>query len=78
MVIYAGAKTGKILDLIHRDRGSCSSVHPYESPQTIVDYLTWPAAVRRGAFHTVGGGMLAISYLVQDEGLALDRLLVVS
>lgn len=79
ILTYAGAKTGKkVLGLIpERDDLVLISVqYPYERPRKIGQYLTYPYDLRQVGFRTVGGGMLAVSYL-NEAGLDTKRLTVV-
>ncbi len=80
VLTYAGAKTGdRILALIPErpDVVLAAVQYPYHNPQGLVEHLRWPYDVRRAAFRTVAGGMLAVSFLERDEGLDLGRLTVV-
>ena len=80
IMIYAGAKTGdKILDLVP-DRPDVVLVavqYPYESPRGFWEHLAWPGEVRRQVFRAVAGGMLAVSFLQDEEKLDLEKLAVV-
>jgi PhoPQ-activated pathogenicity-related protein len=79
LITYAGEKTGRqMLDLIPRrpDLVLVAVQYPYERPRTLTQYVRWPYEVRRAVFRTVAGGMLAASFLAEDEHLALDRLTV--
>jgi dipeptidyl aminopeptidase/acylaminoacyl peptidase len=51
--------------------------YPYVKPTTFGGKVRWVADVRRAAYRTVAGGMLGVSYLVQEEGLAAERITIV-
>ena len=79
-LIYAGAKTGRrILDLVpeRSDVVLVGMQYPYESPERVIEHLRWPYDIRKAAFRSVAGGMLALDFLERDEGLDLDRLVAV-
>lgn len=79
-LIYAGAKTGeRILQLVPErpDVVLVSVQYPYDSPEGAMEHLRWPYDIRRAAFRSVAGGMLALDFLESDEGLDLDRVVVV-
>jgi len=79
-LIYAGAKTrDKILTLIpeRSDLVLVSVQYPYDSPDGLLEHLRWPHHIRQAAFRTVAGGMLALSFLDEDEHLDIDRLSVI-
>lgn len=79
LLTYAGEKTGpKILRLIP-DRPDVVLVavqYPFTRPRTPAEYLTGPYHLRRSVFRAVAGGMLALSYLQETEGLGMDRITV--
>lgn len=80
LLVYAGRKTGRrILDLVpSRDDLVLVAVqYPYESPRTPGAWLRAPHELRRAAFRSVAGGILAVSFLERDEGLDPARLVVV-
>lgn len=80
LLVYAGQKTGRrILDLLpaRDDLVLVAVQYPYERPQTLRGKLRWPYDTRRAVFHTVAGGLLAVSFLAREEGLAPERLAVV-
>jgi fermentation-respiration switch protein FrsA (DUF1100 family) len=78
--VYSGRETGaKVLDLVP-DRDDLVLVapqYPYEEPRDLWEHVSWPYSVRRAAFRTVAGGMLAVSHLEVAEGLDAGRILVV-
>lgn len=79
LLTYTGVKTGKaILELIPQrpDLVLVAVQYPYQRPRGLVAHLRWPHDVRRAAFRTVAGGMLAVSFLAETEGLPTDRLTV--
>jgi hypothetical protein len=78
LLTYAGEKTGRtMLELIPQrpDLVLVAVQYPYERPRGL-RYLRWPYDVRRAVFRTVAGGMLAVSFLAEDERLPVDRLTV--
>ncbi len=80
ILTYAGAKTGeKILALIpeRSDLVLVAVQYPYASPKTLSAYLRFAYDLRRAGFRSVAGGMLAVSFLEQDEQLDIERLTVV-
>ncbi len=79
-LIYAGAKTrDKILTLIpeRSDLVLFSVQYPYDSPDGLLEHLRWPHHIRQAAFRTVAGGMLALSFLDEDEHLDIGRLTII-
>ena len=79
-MVYSGANTGKkILELIpaRADLVLVAPQYPYARPRTPPSYLTWPLDVRRAVFRGVAGGLLAVSFLEEAEGLDARRLLLV-
>jgi hypothetical protein len=79
-LIYAGAKThDKILTLIpeRSDLVLVSVQYPYDSPDGLLEHLRWPHHIRQAAFRTVAGGMLALSFLDEDEHLDIGRLTII-
>jgi dienelactone hydrolase len=79
LLLYAGEKTGRrILELVpaRDDLVLVAVQYPYERPRTLAGRLRWPYEVRRAAFRTVAGGMLAVSFLERDEGVDPSRLTV--
>jgi hypothetical protein len=78
--VYSGQETGAtILDLVP-DRDDVVLVapqYPYERPRGVWAHLSWPHSLRRAAFRTVAGGMLAVSHLELEEGLDAGRILLV-
>jgi hypothetical protein len=80
VMVYSGQRTGrKVLDLVPErdDLVLVAPQYPYERPRSALAYLAWPRDVRRAAFRTVAGGMLAVSHLERQERLDPGRLLVV-
>ena len=80
ILTYAGWKTGRrMLELIPErpDVVLVAMQYPYESPRGLLAHLRAPWDLRRAAFRTVAGGMLAVSFLQQDEALDLDRLTLI-
>jgi len=80
LLVYAGRKTGRaILDLVPaRDDLVLAAVqYPEIASRTLGERLRWPSEVRRAAFRTVAGGILATSFLERDERLDSKRLVVV-
>ncbi len=80
LLVYAGRETGeRILDLIPaRDDLVLAAIqYPYREPSGWAEKLRWPLEVRRAAFRSVAGGLLAVSFLERDEGLDPERLVVV-
>ncbi len=79
LLTYAGEKTGaQILRLIP-DRPDVVLVavqYPFTRPRTPAEYLFGPYHLRRAVFRAVAGGMLALSYLQETEGLGMDRITV--
>ncbi len=79
LLTYTGEKTGRqILELIPQrpDLVLVAVQYPYERPRGLLRTLRWPYDVRRAVFRTVAGGMLAVSFLVEHDRLATDRLTV--
>jgi fermentation-respiration switch protein FrsA (DUF1100 family) len=79
LLTYAGEKTGRtMLELIPRrpDLVLVAVQYPYERPRGLLRTLRWPYDLRRAVFRTVAGGMLAVSFLVEHDRLAVDRLTV--
>jgi hypothetical protein len=80
VLVYSGQETGrKILDLVPErdDLVLVAPQYPYRRPRGPVAHLRWPYDVRRAAFRTVAGGVLAVSHLERVERLDARRLLVV-
>lgn len=80
VLVYAGRETGRsILDLVpdRADLVLIAPQYPYREPEGALECLRWPYDVRRAAFRSVAGGLLAVSYLERDEGLDARRMLVV-
>lgn len=80
VLVYAGQRTGrKVLDLVPErdDVVLVAPLYPYETPKTLAARLRWPYDVRRAAFRTVAGGLLAVTHLELVESLDPRRLLVV-
>jgi len=78
LLTYAGEKTGRaMLELIPQrpDLVLVAVQYPYRRPQGALQCLRWPHDVRRAAYRTVAGGMLAVSFLAA-EGVATDRVTV--
>src|SRR5262245_15674310 len=72
LLTYAGMKTGRqILGLIpeRSDVVLVAVQYPFARPRTPGEYLLAPYRLRRAVFRTVAGGMLALSYLRETEGL---------
>ena len=72
LLTYAGATTGEtILHLIPErpDLVLVAVQYPFARPHTAGEYLLAPYRVRQAVFRTVAGGMLALSYLRETEGL---------
>ena len=80
VLVYAGRETGRrILDLVP-DRSDLVLVapqYPYSEPEGPLEHLRWPYDVRRAAYRSVAGGLLAVSWLQREERLDPGRLLVV-
>lgn len=80
ILTYAGAKTGeKILTLIPErpDLVLLAVQYPYTSPKSLPAYVRLGYDMRRAGFRSVAGGMLAVSFLEQEERLDPERLTVV-
>lgn len=80
LLVYAGRRTGRrILELVppRDDLVLVAVQYPYDKPRTLAAKLRWPYDLRRAAFRSVAGGMLAVSFLERDEGLDSARLAVV-
>lgn len=80
VMVYSGANTGrKILELIplRPDLVLVAPQYPYSRPRTPAAYATWPRDVRGAVFGGVAGGILAVSFLEESEGLEAQRLLLV-
>jgi hypothetical protein len=80
LLVYAGRKTGRaILELVppRADLVLVAVQYPEVPSRTLGDRFGWPAAVRRAAFRTVAGGILAVSHLERAERLDSARLDVV-
>jgi hypothetical protein len=79
LLTYAGEKTGPaILELIPQrpDLVLVAVQYPYRRPHGAWEHLRWPHDLRRAVYRTVAGGMLAVSFLEQGDGLATSRLTV--
>lgn len=79
LLTYAGMKTGpQILGLIPErpDVVLVAVQYPFARPRTPGEYLLAPYRLRRAVFRTVAGGMLALSYLRETEGLRTDEITV--
>ncbi len=80
VLVYAGVKTReKILELIPErpDVVLVAPQYPRVDAKGVWRSLQVPGAVRRAAFRTVAGGLLATRFLEQTEGLDLSRLTVI-
>jgi len=78
--IYAGVKTReRILELIPErpDVVLIGPQYPYESPRGLGQHLRLPHDIRHAAYRSVAGGMLALSFLEEDEGLEPSRVILV-
>lgn len=79
LLTYAGEKTGQqILGLIPErpDLVLVAVQYPFERPRSPGEYFAGPYRLRQAVFRAVAGGMLALSYLQETEGLSLDRVTV--
>ena len=79
LLTYAGMKTGpQILRLIPErpDVVLVAVQYPFERPRTAGDHLLGPYNLRRAVFRSVAGGMLALSYLRETEGLKTGEITV--
>jgi fermentation-respiration switch protein FrsA (DUF1100 family) len=79
LLTYAGMKTGpQILRLIPErpDVVLVAVQYPFVRPRTPGEYLLGPYRLRRAVFRTVAGGMLALSYLRETEGLQTGEITV--
>ena len=79
LLTYAGATTGEtILHLIPErpDLVLVAVQYPFARPHTTGEYLLSPYRVRQAVFRTVAGGMLALSYLRETEGLKTGEVTV--
>ena len=80
VLIYAGAKTReRILELVpdRPDVVLLAPQYPYQSPRGLWQSLRLPHDIRLAAYRTVAGGMLAVSFLEETEGLDPDRVTVI-
>ncbi len=80
VMVYSGANTGRrILELVpaRPDLILVAPQYPYSRPRTPTAYVAWPRDVRRAVFRGVAGGLLAVSFLEESEGLDARRLLLV-
>jgi len=79
LLVYAGRETGrKLLDLVpaRDDLVLVGVQYPFAAPRTAGEWLRGPRELRRAAFRTVAGGLLAVSFLERDERLDSARLVV--
>jgi len=79
LLTYAGATTGATILRLIPERPDLVLVavqYPFVRPHTVGEYLLAPYRVRRAVFRTVAGGMLALSYLRQTEGLGTREITV--
>jgi hypothetical protein len=79
VITYAGAKTSDaILRLIppKDDLVVVAVQYPWTPPRTLLERVRMPYDVRQAAYRTVAGGILAVDYLVRDERLDANRILL--
>src|SRR4030095_10308837 len=72
LLTYTGATTGAAILRLIPDRPDLVLVavqYPFTRPRTLGQYLISPYRLRQAVFRTVAGGMLALSYLRETEGL---------
>jgi hypothetical protein len=72
LLTYTGATTGATILRLIPDRPDLVLVavqYPFARPHTPGEYLVSPYRVRQAVFRAVAGGMLALSYLHESEGL---------
>lgn len=80
LLVYAGLETReKLLSLLSEraDQVLVAVQYPYDKPEGIFDYIRSPYEVRRAAFRTVAGGMLALSFLEETRKLDASRVIVI-
>ena len=79
LITYAGWNTGDaILKLIppRDDLVAIAVQYPWAPPRSFIGKLRTPVDVRRAAYRTVAGGMLAVDYLTRDERLDPNRIVL--
>jgi fermentation-respiration switch protein FrsA (DUF1100 family) len=79
LLTYAGEKTGETILRLIPERPDLVLVavqYPFVRPRTVWGWALGPYRLRQAVFRAVAGGMLALSYLQETEGLELRRVTV--
>lgn len=80
LLLYAGLKTREtILELVpdRPDLAVLAIQYPYTRPRRMTEYLAYPWSARHAAYRTVAGGMLGTTFLLEKEGYAPGRVIIV-
>jgi dienelactone hydrolase len=79
LVTYTGARTGeRILGLIPPadDLILVAVQYPFEPPHGVRAHLRAPYDIRRAAYRSLAGGLLAVDHLTAELGVAPERILL--